>query len=327
MSRKKLINSFIFSIVCLAAIFVVNFFLPRLMPGDPLTFLMGADESEFTQEDYDYYYHEMGLDKPLSEQFADYVKGLFKGKLGYSYHYGKDVGEVISQKIPRTLQIAFPAWIISVAIAYLLGTHAGYKRRGLADGIVTGGMVLIDTAPTFLVAILLLIVFAFEFKVLPLGSLNSVIVPSEPLHAFADRIKHLVLPVLTMVLVSTPKKYLLVRNAASQAMDEKYIVYARAKGVKPISIKTRHMFCNIGQPFISMAGTSFGQILAGSVVVEMIFSIDGMGMLTNRAITEMDYPMLQATLFIVASSVIVAHLITDMICIAITPRAKGELSK
>lgn len=322
-----MINSFIFSIVCLAAIFVVNFFLPRLMPGDPLTFLMGADESEFTQEDYDYYYHEMGLDKPLSEQFADYVKGLFKGKLGYSYHYGKDVGEVISQKIPRTLQIAFPAWIISVAIAYLLGTHAGYKRRGLADGIVTGGMVLIDTAPTFLVAILLLIVFAFEFKVLPLGSLNSVIVPSEPLHAFADRLKHLVLPVLTMVLVSTPKKYLLVRNAASQAMDEKYIVYARAKGVKPISIKTRHMFCNIGQPFISMAGTSFGQILAGSVVVEMIFSIDGMGMLTNRAITEMDYPMLQATLLIVASSVIVAHLITDMICIAITPRAKGELSK
>lgn len=327
MGKKKLINSLIFSIVCLAAIFIVNFFLPRLMPGDPLTFLMGADESEFTQEDYDYYYHEMGLDKPLSQQFADYVKGLFKGELGYSYHYGKDVGGVIAQKIPRTLQIAFPAWIISALLAYFLGTHAGFKRGSVGDGLLTGGMVLIDTVPTFLVGILLLIIFAFELKALPFGSLNSVIVPSDPFAAFLDRLEHLVLPVLTIVLVSTPKKYLLIRNAAASAMDEKYIVYARARGVKGIGIRTRHMFCNIGQPFISMLGTSFGQILAGSIVVEMIFSIDGMGMLTNRAIMEMDYPMLQATLLIVALSVIIAHFITDVICVLITPRAKGDMAK
>lgn len=322
--KKKLTRSIIFSLVALVAVFVVNFFLPRLMPGDPLAFLIGADDSAISAEEYEEYYIAMGLDKPLGEQFADYVNDIFHGRLGYSYHYGRDVGEVLNEKIPRTLQIAFPAWIISALIALTLGLFAGYRRHGLLDGAASGAMVLLDAVPTFLMAMLLLILFSYTLGWLPFGSLNSAVVPSDPVLAFADRLKHLVLPVLTIVLVSAPKKYVMMRNVTARAMDEKYIVYARARGLSVGRVLFRHVFPNVGQPFISMLGTSFGKILSGSIVVEMIFSIDGMGALVNRAITDMDYPMLQAALMIIAVAVIFSNLIADMICLLLDPKRKRE---
>lgn len=325
MIRKKLTRSIAFSIVALTLILLVNFFLPRLMPGDPLAFLIGSDEG-ISEEEYNEYYHAMGLDKPIGEQFADYLDNLFHGRLGYSYHHGRDVGEVLKEKLPRTLLIAFPAWIISALIALLLGIYAGYRRRGLFDRLTSGAMVVADTAPTFLMAMLLLIVFAYELNWLPFGALNSAIAPEGALSAFADRLRHLVLPVLTIVLASTPKKYLLMRSAAAKAADEKYIVYARARGLSTPAVLFRHVFPNVGQPFIAMLGTGFGKILSGSIVVEMIFSIDGMGMLVSRAITDMDYPVLQAAFMIIALSVIASNLIADLICLLIGPRQGGAES-
>lgn len=297
------------------------------MPGDPVMNLIGVEDREFTQEEYDYYYHAMGLDKSLGEQFGDYIAGIFKGELGFSYHLGRDVGEVIREKIPRTLQIAFPAWILSAVIAYLLGTLAGSKRGKLGDTMLTGSLVVVDTVPTFLMAMLMLIVFAYELNILPLGSLNSVIIPSNPFLAFLDRLKHLILPVLTLVLVSTPSKYLMMRNTAAKAMDEKYVVYARARGLKMSNIRGRHIFTNVGQPFITMLGASFGGMLSGSIIIELIFSIDGMGLLVNQAINNNDYTVLQAALFYIAVSVILANFIADVICTLIDPRQRLEGAK
>ena len=114
---KRISKSLIFSIVALVGVFVVNFFLPRLMPGDPLANLVGADDKTITQEEYDVLYHEMGLDLPLGKQFANYVADLFNGEWGYSYHQGKDVARVILEKIPRTLQVTLPAWLLSALLA------------------------------------------------------------------------------------------------------------------------------------------------------------------------------------------------------------------
>lgn len=323
MSAKKLARSIIFSAVALAAIVIVNFFLPRLMPGDPLAFLIGADDSAISAEEYDEYYSEMGLDKPLSEQFADYLGNLFQGRLGYSFHHGRDVGEILGDKLSRTLQIAFPAWIISAIIALLLGMLAGYKRHKIFDGITSSAMVVLDTVPTFLMAMLLLIIFAYGLGWFPFGALNSTVVPANAFLAFLDRLKHLVLPILAIVLASTPKKYLLMRNVTAKAVNEKYIVYARAKGLSTTTVLFRHIFPNVGQPFISMLGTSFGKILAGSIVVEAIFSIDGMGLLVSRAINDLDYPMLQGALLVISAAVIASNLFSDIICMLIGGR-RGE---
>lgn len=315
---KKIGKSLIFSIIALVAIFVVNFFLPRFMPGDPLANLVGADEKAITQQEYDALYHEMGLDLPLGKQFANYVSDLFKGEWGYSYHQGKDVGGVIFEKIPRTLQITLPAWILSAVLACWLGLVAGNAKSRVKDIGITGGMMLADAIPTFLLAILFLISFAFEWQVLPSGGLNSPFAKNT----FADRLLHLVLPVATLTIVSTPKKYLLVRNQSANIQDEPYMTYARAKGLNNARLESVHAFPNISSAFISMLGTSFGHMIAGSIIIEKVFSIDGVGMLVNRAISDKDFPMLQGALLVIALSVIVSNFIADAIAVLSDPRQR-----
>ena len=315
---KKIGKSLIFSIIALVAIFVVNFFLPRLMPGDPLANLVGADEKAITQQEYDALYHEMGLDLPLGKQFANYVSDLFKGEWGYSYHQGKDVGGVIFEKIPRTLQITLPAWILSAVLACWLGLVAGNAKSRVKDIGITGGMMLADAIPTFLLASLFLILFAFEWQVLPSGGLNSPFAKNT----FADRLLHLVLPVATLTIVSTPKKYLLVRNQSANIQDEPYMTYARAKGLNNARLESAHAFPNISSAFISMLGTSFGHMIAGSIIIEKVFSIDGVGMLVNRAISDKDFPMLQGALLVIALSVIVSNFIADAIAVLSDPRQR-----
>lgn len=311
---RKLAKNAIFSVIALIAIFVVNFFLPRLMPGDPLDNLIGSDDSVLTQEEYDELYSKMGLDKPLGEQFGTYVKNLFKGEWGYSYHLGCDVGSVIGEKITRTIQIALPAWLFSALFAYWLGLLTGSKKSQFTDVGLSSAMVLVDAIPNFLMAIMLLILFAFKWHILPSGALNSI-----GKSGFGDRLLHLILPVFTLTLVSTPKKYLLVRNQAASVCDTRYVVYARAKGLSGACIKNRHIFPNISAPFISMLGTSFGHMIAGSIVIEKIFSIDGVGMLVNEAISNKDFPVLQGALLVIALSVIVSNFIADAVSIFVDP--------
>lgn len=315
---KRIGKSLIFSLIALVAIFVVNFFLPRLMPGDPLANLVGADEKAITQEEYDALYHEMGLDLPLGKQFANYVESLFDGDFGYSYHQGRDVGAVIAEKIPVTLQITLPAWVLSALIACWLGLLAGEKKSRATDISLTSAMMTIDAIPTFLLAIVLLILFAFEWKILPSGGLNSAFVQN----AFADRLQHLVLPVVTLLVVSTPKKYLLVRNQAASVRDEQYMAYARAKGLSSARLACVHVFPNISTTFVSMLGTSFGHMIAGSIIVEKVFSIDGVGLLVNRAIYDKDFPMLQGALLLIAASVIISNFVADVVATLCDPRQR-----
>ena len=319
--KKRIFKNLIFSVIALVAIIAVNFLLPRLMPGDPLANLIGADVEAISQEEYETLKHESGLDKPTSEQFADYIKGIFTGEWGYSYHRGEDVGKLISQKMPATLQIAFPAWIISALLALWLGVNAGYRKSKPLDYAMSGGMVIIDAVPSFLMAIMLLVLFAFKWRILPSGALGSVDAQSGAA-GFADRLWHLVLPVATLVIVSTPKKYVLMRNLAASATDEQYVVYAKSKGMSEARIKFAHVFPNVSGAFLSMLGTSFGHIVAGSIVIETVFSIDGIGLLVSKGISDLDYPVLQSTLLTIALCVLASNFLSDVVCALVDPRQR-----
>lgn len=317
---KKIARVLIFSLIAFIAIFVLNFFLPRLMPGDPLANLIGADEKTISQEEYEALYHLMGLDKPVGEQFIDYVSDLMKGKLGYSYHQGKDVGSLILEKLPRTLQISIPAWALSSLIGCSLGLKSGMKKGSGGELALTGGMICVDAIPSFLLSIVLLIAFAFSLNWFPSGGLNSVFASN----LFFDRLWHLFLPVLALTLASTPKKYLLMRNEAKSAMNNQYMMYARAKGLSANRLAYVHLFPNVSSSFIVSLGTSFGHTIAGSIVIETIFSIDGIGLLTYRAINDKDYPLLQGTLLLIALSVIISNLIADIIVSSQNPNKRRE---
>lgn len=158
----------------------------------------------------------------------------------------------------------------------------------------------------------------FRVEDSPFGGLNSPFAQNS----FPDRLLHLVLPVLTLTLVSTPKKYLLVRNQSATIYDEQYMSYARAKGLSDARLECVHTFPNISATFISMLGTSFGHMIAGSIIIEKVFSIDGVGMLVNRAISDKDFPMLQGALLAIAVSVIVSNFIADVIVAFFDPRQR-----
>lgn len=319
---KYLLRKVITSTICLSLIVVINFLLPRVMPGDPVLMLTGQEEDAMSVERYDLYAEKLGINDPFTVQFGRYLRNIAAGDLGYSYHYNSTVANLISKRIVNTLQVALPAILIAALLAVLFGCSAGYKENSKIDHGLSIGFILLNAVPIFLLAMLIVSAFSFKLRLFPLGGLNSVVIAKKPFAFFLDRLWHLVLPVLTVTLAGLSGKYLIVRNTAAYAAKEKYVVYAKARGLDERRIKYIHILKNICPPFLAVVGLNLGFMISGSMMVEVIFSINGMGSLIYEAATFRDFPTLQGCLFIVALAVIVMNIITDIVCIYIDPRQR-----
>ncbi|SCJ58982.1 Glutathione transport system permease protein gsiC [uncultured Clostridium sp.] len=318
---KKIITGFL----CLFLIVTINFFLPRLLPGDPVLMLTGMDEDAISEAKYKSYKERLGVDRPIGEQFVDYIKDIIKGDLGYSYYFNDDVSNIILRRIPNTLQIAIPTVILSSIIALIWGSIAGYRENKLLDNISTTTAIIINAIPGFVLAMFMVTVFAFKLRIFPLGGLNSINIPEGILPAFLDRVRHLILPVITLTIASVPGKYILVRNTVAAAKKDKYVMYAKARGISEIRVIFAHILKNICGPFITIVGLQIGFIISGSMICETIFSIKGMGSLIYQATASRDYPTMQGCLFVTALAVVIATIITDILCISIDPRVRSGI--
>lgn len=314
--EKKLLTS----LVCLLVITVFNFILPRLMPGDTVLMLVGMEEQAVSEQEYAYYREKTGADRPLGEQLAAYLGGLLRGDLGYSYHHNAPITELIAKRLPATLQISVPAILLSALTALVLGCVMGMKKGRPVEQAVTSLQIIADAIPVFLLGLGLIALFAFRLGWLPMGSLNSIRVPEGA--ALPDRVKHLILPVLTLVIGSTPAKYLMVCSTVAAQRQEKYVLYARSRGQSELQIAFGQILPNICQPFLTMVGMNVGFIVSGSLIIETIFSIKGMGSLISDAITARDYPVLQGVLFVSALVTVAASLLTDVLCVALDPKVR-----
>ena len=196
----------------------------------------------------------------------------------------------------------------------------GMKKGRPEENAVTGMQIALDAVPSFLLALLLLALFAFRLGWLPMGALNSLRVPEGG--ALRDRIWHLILPVGTLVLGSVPPKYLMLCSTVARQREEKYVLYARSRGMGEAKIAFTQILPNICQPFLTMVGMNMGFLLSGSLVIENIFSIKGMGSLMMQAVTARDYPVLQGCLFVSALMVVLFHLLTDLLCLLLDPKAR-----
>jgi peptide/nickel transport system permease protein len=292
------------------------------MPGDSVLMLTGMDEKTVSREEYEYYREKTGADKPLPQQFAAYIAGIIKGDLGFSYQHNRSVRELIGARIPATLLLALPALLLSSFIALALGSYAGMKRGKVSESIISALQIIADAFPGFLLGLLFIRLFSFQLKWFPSGALSSVIVPKGVLPQFADRFLHLVLPVCVLVIGSVPGKYLLTLSLVAKERDEKYTVYARSRGIDGVQLLWSHILPNIVQPYIAMVGINFGFVLSGSLIIENIFSIRGIGTLMSAAIEARDYPLLQGCLLISAVTVVVSTIISDIVCVAIDPKVR-----
>lgn len=319
---KKYLNNILISLICFLFVIVLNFILPRMLPGNPIAYLSGFAEEDMTAVQIDFYRKALHLDESLPQQFLYYLGSLADGTLGFSYKKNAAVSALIGEKVLVTLQITLPAVILSTLIGLFWGMVTGYREGSAGDKLTTSGLIILNAAPSFLIALLLIIFFGFRWKILPYTGLSSTGMVSGKPGFLMDRLRHLLLPVLTLTLGMLPSRYLLMRNSVIAAANERYILYAKQRGLSDRKIRYHYILRNISQPFITMVGMSVSLCIGGSLVVESIFSINGMGKLLSDAVYTLDYPLMQGILFVTTAICVLSIIVTDIVCILIDPRVR-----
>ena len=321
---RKYYKDTLTALVCFFVVLILNFLLPRLLPGDPIAYLTGFSEEEMTVKQIENYRMALHLDDSIPVQFLHYLKSIADGRLGYSFKKEAYVITLIGARLASTLQITLPAVIITSGLALLLGLRSGMKKGGLTDRMLTPSLVLLNTIPSFLIGIVLLIILAFRFRLFPYTGLSSAGIPKNSPAYFFDRIRHLFLPVMTLVLTQLPSRYLLVRNLAATVSDSKYILYAKTRGLGRRRVMFSHILPNIAPPFINMVGLSVGSTIGGAMVIENLFSISGMGTLLTDAVYSLDYPLIGGILFVTTAFMTLSVIAADGLCLLAAPNARRK---
>ena len=307
--------------VAFAFILLLNFLLPRMMPGDPLMAIYG-DESliAMTPELKASLVERFALDESLWHQLGAYFLALFQGELGYSYYYNAPVFSVILGRLPWTLLLVGTSLVLSTVLGVILGIESGWRRGSRTDRTMLAGLMSLNGFPDFFLGMLLLIAFGVTWGIFPLA---GALTPYSGLSGWAllsDVLKHLFLPVAAMTLAHLASGYLLTRNTMITVLKEPYMLTARAKGLSQRVLKYRHAGRNSMLPVVTQAGIRVGRIVTGALFVELVFAYPGVGFLTYEALLARDYPIIQGVFLIVAISVLVANFLIDLSYPKLDPR-------
>jgi len=310
-------------LIALGAIFSLNFILPRLMPGDPLHAIYG-DEAlvAMTDEMEAHLIRQFSLDKSWWDQMLAYIMGLLQGDLGFSYYYREQVSQVIMGALPWTLLLAGLALVIATAIGIILGIESGFCRGSSLDRGLVASLMFLGGFPDFFIGILLLLIFAVSLDVLPLSGAASPYAGYEGLAYIFDVLKHLALPLASMVLVQLGGIFLLTRNTMVTLLGESFILTARAKGCPESCIKYSHAGRNSLLPVTTATGMHIPHLITGALFIEIVFSYPGIGSLLNTAIAARDYPLIQGILLIVTVTVLSANFLVDLLYMRLDPRVR-----
>ncbi|WP_430012650.1 ABC transporter permease [Methanothrix sp.] len=304
-------------------ILILNFVLPRMMPGDPLHAIYGEEaliamtpgmEAEIIKR--------FALDQPWHAQLITYITALLRGDLGYSYYYRTGVSEVILGFLPWTLLLTGLAFVISSCIGVILGIESGYRRGSKLDGCMLSGMMFLGGMPDFFIGIVLLLLFGVTLEWAPLGGAVSPYAGHEGIDLVLDIAHHLVLPLISLVLVQIAPTYLLTRNAMLSTLRARFIMTAKATGLRDGAIRYRHAGRNSLLPVVTAMGMRVPNMITGTLFLEIVFSYPGVGTLLNTALNARDYPLIQGVLLIVTLTVLTTNFLVDMTYVRLDPRVR-----
>ena len=307
--------------VALLLILALNFVLPRMMPGGPLTAIYG-DEAlvQMTPGLKADLVERFALDQSLWQQSGAYLSSLFQGDLGYSYYYNAPVFEVILGRLPWTLLLVGLALILSTLLGVVLGIETAWRRGSRSDRTVLAGIMALNGFPDFFLGMVLLLVFGVTLGILPLAGAMT---PYSGLSGAAlvlDVLKHLALPLAALTLAYVGSVYLLTRNTMITVLKEPYMLTARAKGLSQRVLKYRHAGRNSMLPVLTVTGLWIGRLVTGALFVEIVFSYPGLGYLTYEALLARDYPVIQGVLLLAATFVLAANFVVDLLYRKLDPR-------
>jgi peptide/nickel transport system permease protein len=291
------------------------FFMLQAIPGDPVILMLGE---EYTPEAAEQLRHRMGLDDPIYVQYFKWVGNLLQGDLGRSNATGESVSDAIKAALPKTLSIAVVSFAIAILIAFPAGILAALKRNSPIDYLVSVGAFVGVSMPSFWFAIVLILLFAVRLGWLPAVGYTPI---SEGVWEW---FKHLILPSIAVGMGYAAILMRFIRAGLLEVLGSDYVRTARSKGLRERAVIGRHALRNALIPVVTIAGIQLALLLNGSVVVEIVFSIRGMGRLLVRGILDKDYPVVQASILLIAVIFVLANLIVDVLYTFLDPRIRYE---
>jgi peptide/nickel transport system permease protein len=298
----------------------LNFMIPRMMPGDPIITIMGEDAGRASPELLQQVRAHYGLDRSTPEQFVVYLQSLANLDLGYSFEKHSPVSSLIADRLPWTLALLLPAIVISAFISLSMGSISGLNRGRNVDRVFTSAFLLVFALPSFFLGMVAISVFSFHLGWFPIGNMASG--GKQGLDYAADVAYHLFLPVMVLALASSAAKFLVVRGSVTQISHENFITAARARGLEEGRITYHHVLRNVLPPFLAMLALSIGYMVEGAIIIEIVFSLNGMGTLIYEAVLARDYPLMEGCFLVLAISVLLANLAVDILYVMVDPRTR-----
>ncbi|MDH3365630.1 MAG: ABC transporter permease [Thermoplasmata archaeon] len=325
--RAFLARKTVYVLITFVIIITFNFFLFRIMPGDPTRVLVPKTGD---QELIDAIKAHFGLDLPLWEQYLIYLKQTFTLDWGISTGVRKyaDVTDVMAPAVMNTVVLLGTGTVLAILLGVSVGKFAAWRRGTASDAVAMSASLTFYSMPTFLFALFLLMIFAGWLKWFPIKGSEGWLpfVGQADIDTLGEkllsRMYHLVLPLTAFTLEIMAEFALIMRNSLTDVLTEDYIVTARAKGLSNKEILNNHAMRNALLPVVTVMAISIGWVLGGTIMVEMVFSYDGLGLMTWDAVLEQDYSLLQALFLLMAVAVLIANVIADIIYVYLDPRVK-----
>lgn len=299
-----------------------NFVLFRMMPGDAANVLIPKGANATTVQELREYY---GLDKPQYVQYFIYMKGIFTGHLGktLTVRAGSEVSEVLKIYTGNTLILVGTGTVLSIFFGVVLGRETAWKRGKLGDRVGSAFFLVFYCMPTFLFALVMLTLFAHYFPSWPISNTTS-----DDYYLYdiwgklLDRTQHTILPMFALTIETIATFSIITRSSLIDVLTEDYMVTAVAKGLRGRQVLKRHAMPNAMLPVVTVIAMNVGWVLSGSIMIEIIFSYQGLGWLTWKAVWSHDYSLLQAAFMLETVAVLIANFVADMLLGFLDPRVK-----
>ena len=310
MSKKQLLYRLGQIVLVLLGISFITFALVMLSPGDPVRQMIAGNEDIIvSQQEIDALRAELGLDKPFVFQYLDWLGRALRGNLGFSYMVKKPVVEELMHSLPATVILSLASTLFMLAVAVPLGIYLAVKRNSIADYIVRAMTFVSISIPNFWMGLMLLWIFGLKLRWLPIvgGSVN---------------LRNLVLPALTLGIVMAAKYARQVRAAVLEELNQDYVTGARARGMSESHILWKEVLPNAMLPLITLLGLSFGNLLGGAAVVEIVFSWPGLGYLAVQSIIYRDFQLVQGIVLWIALMYMIINLVIDISYNRLDPRLR-----
>ena len=304
----------IHSVWVLAAIIIVSFLVIRLIPGDPVVQMLGL---QATPENIAAVNEDLGLDLPMGQQITSFVEGAFRGDLGSSIIKRAPVSDIVFDRLLPSVYLLLYATVLALIISVPLGALSAIYRNRVPDQIARLTSMVTFAMPQFWLGLMLILLFAIRLDVLPSGGYGE---------GFGGVLLHLTLPALTIGLYLAPQLMRTLRSSLIEAIDSDYVEAARSRGFRESRVVGKLAMRNALVPLISVLSINIGFLISGTVIVEVVFQVPGLGALLVQSVLNRDYPVIQGLILVFGAMVILVNILADAAYAVVDPRVRAGMA-